>query len=695
VRRIIGLFAIISVLVTLAGSVLYAQSMPPVDPKLVVGDIITAGSSTASPLIARLAERFRSEGYLGNLLLDTIGSAAAFQRFCNGEIDVVNSDRLISPDETLDCQNKGRTPLAFQVGSDAMVVAVSTQNTFVVDLTTAELQLIFSTALNWSDVRPEWPPVPINRYIPAAGTEDLQYMADQLFDGNSVTLTTAIGAQTSTDYNALLQGVRGDPNAIGLFPASFVIPTRLDALVPLSLNQVVPTQETITSGSYTLTRPIVLYSDRNALTAQVHIGAWLNYVITHADSEVASLNLFSAGEQNLAQARSAWLQASSLASPIVTVTAPSEPLAGVFCATTGAMIRINSTDAPTPVKGCVCVEAYGLFRLQIEPDLYMGQDQAQISTFTQSTTQCLDGVTTYQWTPAGGFSTEGKYTPNINSPDAILQPTITAPTLAADADVISLTIDARTDLELLANQITGIGRPQGWSGILDIANPDFILLTRLDLELLADAALGGTRPVGWFGAIPSSEFALARDLRHDLELLATALLNAERPIGWIGVKNPMHTCNRATQTLVNMLQRGGVFTLSANPLDPNFCYMAEVEATIFTELNLLSNPIEEPIFAVGASAVAAAANTIDTDFAVAFLDKGAALSVGVVPKGTGITAIGRSTSTFSRMTLVQGEGFLVFVDYRDTTLNEDVFEDLPDSGTIETQPFCQADWCGE
>ena len=42
-------------------------ALPEVNPLDVQGDIITAGSSTVFPLSERMAERFRDEGYTGNL----------------------------------------------------------------------------------------------------------------------------------------------------------------------------------------------------------------------------------------------------------------------------------------------------------------------------------------------------------------------------------------------------------------------------------------------------------------------------------------------------------------------------------------------------------------------------------------------------------------------------------------------------
>ncbi len=272
-------------------------------------------------------------------------------------------------------------------------------------------------------------------------------------------------------------------------------------------------------------------------------------------------------------------------------------------------------------------------------------------------------------------------------------PTEETPNLFGNA--LTVLINARNDLELLATSELGRDRPEGWNGSLDINDPQLPLFIRLDLEVLARTLLGSdSRPEGWFGAIPSSMDAIARDIRHDLELLADAILPPDfRPPGWSGGE-PLMRCDRSVQTLVQLLIQGGVFTPSVDPAAPDYCQQIELEATRFAEVNLLSNPKAQEfgIFAFDPFATPPA-YTVVTDFAVAFLDRSAVNQVGVIPNGTGITPIGRSYAEFSKMTLVQGDGFLVFVDYRDTNLSEDEWRDLPNADTLGVEPFCGAEWC--
>ncbi|MDX1599951.1 MAG: substrate-binding domain-containing protein, partial [Anaerolineales bacterium] len=141
--------------------------LPPVNPLEVSGDIVTAGSSTMFPLTEAMADRFRDEGYSGNITVDSIGSGAGFERFCvAAETDISNASRPIRDSEVESCQQNGRDPIQFRVGTDALAVTVSADNDFVDNLTIDELALVYSTAETWSDVRSEWPDEPIQRFSP-------------------------------------------------------------------------------------------------------------------------------------------------------------------------------------------------------------------------------------------------------------------------------------------------------------------------------------------------------------------------------------------------------------------------------------------------------------------------------------------------------------------------------------------------
>lgn len=267
-----------------------------------------------------------------------------------------------------------------------------------------------------------------------------------------------------------------------------------------------------------------------------------------------------------------------------------------------------------------------------------------------------------------------------------------SPTPVISADV-QLLLAARDDLELLADQELGFGvRPQGWNGRVNRFDPQIALLTRLDLELLAGTLIApDRRPSNWIGAVGSTPFAVARDVRHDLEILADLISSDDsRPVGWVG-GDPLLRCSRATQTLINLLERGGVFRLQIPANDPDFCKKAEIEVTVFTEQQILGNAQIGELFT--SDLFFLSPNNITSDIAIAFLDSGATIRVGVIPNGTPIQVIARSYADFSNMMLVSGDGFELFIEYTNTNVTDRQFRNLPNIASLEVNTFCLTEWC--
>ena len=70
--------------------------------------------------------------------------------------------------------------------------------------------------------------------------------------------------EASEDDNVLVQGVSGDENALGYFGYSYY-ENNLDTLKALAVDGVKPTEETIRSGEYLLSRPLFIYVSTDAL----------------------------------------------------------------------------------------------------------------------------------------------------------------------------------------------------------------------------------------------------------------------------------------------------------------------------------------------------------------------------------------------------------------------------------------------
>ena len=287
------------------------MEMPEIDPLAVTGDIIVAGSSTVFPLSERMAERFQDEGFGGNVTIDSIGSGAGFERFCvAGESDIANASRAIRDSEVESCQAIGRDPIEFRVGTDALAVVVSAENDFVDGASLEELAMIFSTAESWSDVNPDWPVEPIQRFIPGTDSGTFDYFVEEVFEEDQEPILAAGNLQLSEDDNVLVQGITGSPYAVGFFGYAYYS-ENAEALKPLSVDGIAPTAESAEDNSYPLSRPLFIYSTDSIIQEKPQVSAFIGFYLNFVNEEVTDVGYFPASDAALGSAMNAWIEAAN------------------------------------------------------------------------------------------------------------------------------------------------------------------------------------------------------------------------------------------------------------------------------------------------------------------------------------------------------------------------------------------------
>jgi phosphate binding protein len=291
-------------------------------PDVVSGDIITAGSSTVFPLSERMKQRFEEEGFTGNLTIDSIGSGAGIERFCvAGETDIANASRAMKDSEKESCAalTPSRTPVEFQVGIDALAVVVSSENEFVEDVTLAELSQIFSTATLWSDVRPEWPAEPIQRFSPGTDSGTFDYFVEAVMtpgfgddaDAGEAAILESDSTQFSEDDNVLVQGVQGSPYAIGYFGYAYYQENE-STLKALSVDGVAPTAETAELGEYPISRPLFIYSDPTIMQEKPQVASFIWFYLNNVNTEILEVGYFPVSEDKMQENLDAWNSALGL-----------------------------------------------------------------------------------------------------------------------------------------------------------------------------------------------------------------------------------------------------------------------------------------------------------------------------------------------------------------------------------------------
>ncbi len=146
------------------------------------GDIAISGSSTVYPLTVAVADAFAETSHQGEVTVESVGTKAGYAALCTDKsASIANSSRAMTRQEAAACTKARRVPTEIRVGADAVALVVSSQNDFAQDLTQTEIQQLFTVARAWSDVRPEWPDEPINRYIPTIDSGTLDFFVERIY----------------------------------------------------------------------------------------------------------------------------------------------------------------------------------------------------------------------------------------------------------------------------------------------------------------------------------------------------------------------------------------------------------------------------------------------------------------------------------------------------------------------------------
>lgn len=253
--------------------------------------------------------------YIPNdITTEVTGTGGGFEIFCEGNSDINEASRPITNEELEICRANNIEPIELQVGSDAIAIVVNTNNTFATDLTLEEVALIFGSADNWSDIRPEWPNQEIVRFIPGQDSGTFDYFVDVVYDGDDSPLigvdATRVSSDelvTSEDDNQLVRGIGENEFAVGFFGYSYYAENQ-STLNAIAIDGTAPTLETVDNGSYALGRPLFLYVNETALEEDEHIATFINYYLQTAPQLLEDLGFFASSAESIAATRTTFLE---------------------------------------------------------------------------------------------------------------------------------------------------------------------------------------------------------------------------------------------------------------------------------------------------------------------------------------------------------------------------------------------------
>jgi phosphate transport system substrate-binding protein len=249
----------------------------------VSGSIRIEGSSTVQPITQAAAELFREENPEARIQIGGAGTSDGFEAFCQGDTQISDASRPIDVAEEVPvCEENGVEFIEIPVAYDGISVVVNSQNDWATDVTSEELKTMWEPAAEgqitqWNQVRSEWPDRPLNLYGP--GTESGTYeFFNEVIVANEEEVNRS-DYEASEDDNVLVQGVSGDQDALGYFGYSYYENNR-DSLKTLAVDGVEPSEETIRSGEYLLSRPLFIYVSTQALENNDAVKPFLDFYLS-------------------------------------------------------------------------------------------------------------------------------------------------------------------------------------------------------------------------------------------------------------------------------------------------------------------------------------------------------------------------------------------------------------------------------
>ena len=226
------------------------------------------GSSTVYPVTEAVAEEFqKAKRGAVKVTVGISGTGGGFKKFCRGEIDISDASRPILKKEMDECKKNGINYIELPIAYDALTVVINPKNTWIKNMSVAELKKIWEPAAQgkitrWNQVNPAWPNAPLKLFGAGADSGTFDYFTEAV-TGKAKSSRGDFTA--SEDDNVLVQGVSRDVNALGFFGFAYYVENR-DKLkaVPIiekaGMPAVPPAMETVLDGSYQpLARPIFIY----------------------------------------------------------------------------------------------------------------------------------------------------------------------------------------------------------------------------------------------------------------------------------------------------------------------------------------------------------------------------------------------------------------------------------------------------
>jgi phosphate transport system substrate-binding protein len=275
----------------------------------VSGTINVSGSSTVEPISTGVAEAFRESNPDFNYTVEGPGTGDGFVRFCAGETDISDASRPIRDTEAADCQANGVEYVELKVAYDGLTVMTSPENTAVTCLSFADLYALTgpeSTGFgNWNEASTiaselgsstTFPDLELSITGPGeeSGTFDtfVEFVMGAYAEDRGQDETTRPDYTSSANDNVIIEGITGSPGSLGWVGFAFAEENG-DVVQELEVSEepdgdcVLPTDESISDGSYPLSRPLFIYVNTAMAAENTAVAGYVDFYL--ADGTISTV----------------------------------------------------------------------------------------------------------------------------------------------------------------------------------------------------------------------------------------------------------------------------------------------------------------------------------------------------------------------------------------------------------------------
>lgn len=257
--------------------------------------IQVAGSSTVLPFSSVVAEEFgNTNPEFKTPVVGSGGTGGGLRQFCEGvgenTIDIANASRAMRASELSACNTAGvNNVIEVRIGYDGIVFASNRESAAYENLTPKQIfsalaaqvpqdgQMVANPFTTWNQIDDSLPEQEITMVIPGSNHGTREVFQERVVATGCESFPeiealeddakeAACGAfrqdgrvvEVSGDYTETLGRLDAQPAAIGVFGLSFY-EQNLDRLQVANVDGVTPSQETISSGDYPVSRPLFFY----------------------------------------------------------------------------------------------------------------------------------------------------------------------------------------------------------------------------------------------------------------------------------------------------------------------------------------------------------------------------------------------------------------------------------------------------